>query len=158
MKKTRKVLPALLLALVVAIPIAYSLETSLQANEQASKLSTISPAPDKEEQLKEANKVLLEQTANNVSYPQRPQPHFRKDSWQWFWNEQAHISQGDLDWFFGNTFISHWMQNLTNDSFIPSWNAAMQYDFARALFLTLVVGFVLGVETIVCLAVLEFFS
>jgi hypothetical protein len=157
MKKTKKILPAVLLTLVVAAPIAYSLETSFRANEQT-RVSAIILPPDEQEQLKEANKVLLEQTVNNVSYTKRPEPAFRKDSWQWFWNERAHLSQGQLDWFFGNTFIDRWMQDLANNTLIPFWDMAMQYDFVRALFLTLLAGFVMGIECIVLLAVLELFA
>ncbi len=70
----------------------------------------------------------------------------RKDAWNWYWNEKAHldIDTQDNAHFWGDDVISNFFRNISNSFVIPFWNAAMEYDFIRVAVLLVLAGMLLG--------------
>jgi hypothetical protein len=115
--------------------------------------------PAEDEQLREANQILLEATVNNTVSVRHEttMPSIRKDTWVWFWNEKAHldIDPQDKTNFWGNTIIGQWMKTFTESMIIPGWNAAMEYDIVRGIFLLFASAYVL---TVGCVIIEDFCS
>lgn len=141
MRKENVILSAGMVALTVsALAGSYWINTSFPSVREAIATS--------EQLARQANHELLYATVKNSVQLSAPPsvPHLRKDSWGWYWNQEAQLRPGDLDELFGNTFVDHKLQQLANDSLIPLWDKVMQYDLARALTLVLATGFVLSLE------------
>ncbi|MBU6455621.1 MAG: hypothetical protein KGS72_27870 [Cyanobacteria bacterium REEB67] len=69
----------------------------------------------------------------------------RKDAWNWYWNEKAHLDTNNSSGFWGDDAISNFFKNISNSVVVPFWNAAMEYDFVRAGLLLILAGMLLGV-------------
>ncbi len=70
----------------------------------------------------------------------------RKDAWNWYWSEKAHIDIDPQDkaGFWGDDAISNFFRNMSNSFVIPFWNGAMEYDFIRVGLLLVMAGMLLG--------------
>lgn len=112
------------------------------------------PAVGQTTQSNQTSTDAAPQSANNeVNNSQNPydgmggEVRVRKDAWNWYWTENAHINIDPQDnaHFWGDDAISNLFRNISNSFVIPFWNAAMEYDFVRAAVLLIFSGMLLGV-------------
>lgn len=112
------------------------------------------PAVGQTTQTNPTNTDAVPQSANSeVNNSQNPyngmggEVPVRKDAWNWYWNEKAHIDIDAQDnaHFWGDDAISNLFRNISNSFVIPFWNAAMEYDFIRAAVLLILAGMLLGI-------------
>ncbi|HEY9758778.1 MAG TPA: hypothetical protein V6C97_26660 [Oculatellaceae cyanobacterium] len=104
--------------------------------------TTSSTTTDTAAQVKAANEELL-LNSDKFTY-KTADIEVRKDAWNWYWNEKAHVNTDNSSNFWGDDIVSNLFKNVTNSFIIPFWNAAMEYDFIRAGLLLVIAGMLLG--------------